>query len=515
MTYGLPFAVLFSPVLLAISLTDFLPLLTGGVITLTFFYLAYLVLYFLRLRGDLVVRRLFYIICIFLIAGGLVRLFLFLPESTFSRLVVAIIQATEALAGVAIIYHIHLRLNEIVHIPTRRQHEKLQQDHLRTRDILQQHQDHLHFHREFSPIGMAITDLKGHWREVNPGMCKMLGYRAEELVSRPYKEIVHPRHHPESRETFLDLLSGRLAHGDFERELICKDGTHIWAQVNVRVVRDHHDKPSYLVVQMYDITQLKEREQQLQYNKELLEGEVRKRTLELRRINDDLEHFVYSISHDLRQPIRQLKGFIDLGLEDLSRSTADQNGLPGYLSAMQQSTERMDRLLTDLLTFSRTQQADLQKTEVDMESLIIDVFRPLRDDYSDKQLDFRITGQLPPAWGDQTALRQVWQNLLSNALKYSRHRPVIEIRISGKVEDDYCCYSISDNGEGFASQDSAKLFHLFHRLNPNGEVEGTGTGLAIVERIIHKHEGDIRAEGRPGVGASFIFRLPLHRVAVP
>ena len=238
-----------------------------------------------------------------------------------------------------------------------------------------------------------------------------------------------------------------------------------------------------------------------------LERRVIERTGQLEAANKDLEGFSYSVSHDLRAPLRAIDGFSNILLEDY----ADKIDAEGrrLLVVVRNNTEKMARLIDDILAFSRVGRRDLTLAENDMEALVRAVFAELMPE--GRTVNLRLA-PLPSACADPAMIRQVWVNLLSNAVKFTRPREVAEIEVSGQGGNnegvDELVYRVKDNGVGFDPRYLDKLFGVFQRLHGAEEFDGTGIGLAIVKRIIDKHGGRVWAESQPGAGASFHFALP-------
>ncbi len=235
-----------------------------------------------------------------------------------------------------------------------------------------------------------------------------------------------------------------------------------------------------------------------------LEQRVRERTAELEAANKDLEAFAYSVSHDLRSPLRAIDGYTRILIEDYQASL-DDNG-KRVCGIVRHETQRMGELIDDLLTFSRIGRVDLKATTIDVQAMVTAVFHELTTPHDRKRIDFHV-GSLPPVVGDPTLIRQVWVNLLSNAVKFSSKRDLAVIEVSSRRCDGKTIYYVRDNGAGFDMQYVQKLFGIFQRLHSEREFEGTGVGLAIVQRIIQRHGGRVWAEAEPGKGATFYFTL--------
>jgi len=221
--------------------------------------------------------------------------------------------------------------------------------------------------------------------------------------------------------------------------------------------------------------------------------------------NKELEAFSYSVSHDLRAPLRHIVGFIDLLIKNNS-SQLDETGLR-YLNIISESTIEMGNLIDALLTFSRLSRTELQRTTIKSKIMVNQVLSTFSDEFAGRDIEVNIT-ELPDIRGDEALIYQVWVNLISNALKYSRNEEKAVIYIGGKVEDDFDVFYIRDNGVGFNMKYADKLFGVFQRLHKSKDFEGIGIGLANVNRIIVRHGGKCWAESEVGNGATFFFSLP-------
>ncbi len=244
-------------------------------------------------------------------------------------------------------------------------------------------------------------------------------------------------------------------------------------------------------------------------NAELQERE-RQRSEELAAAYQDLESFSYSISHDLRAPLRSIDSFAQILQEDFAAGL-DEEGRR-VIGIIRDGSRKMDQLIVGLLEFSRAGRERLDLDSIDMTALAGAVAAEAAAVYTGAQPLIDIA-DLPPAQGDATVIRQVWSNLIGNALKYSAKRPEPRVRISGRIEDREAIYQVEDNGAGFDMRYADKLFGVFQRLHRAEDFSGTGVGLAIVHRIIARHGGRVWAEGSPGVGARFQFSLPVGAVS--
>ena len=252
------------------------------------------------------------------------------------------------------------------------------------------------------------------------------------------------------------------------------------------------------------LTQIQERDAALLKMNEELEQRVQDRTAELRAANQELEAFSYSVSHDLRAPLRAITGFSRILLEDYTPQLPDE--AQRYLHIVDNSAQQMGQLIDDLLTFSRLGRLELTKQPVATADLVRQVLEDLRAERAERQIEIKL-GNLPPCRAEPALLKQVFVNLLSNALKYSRQRQVAQIEVGCREHDGQQVYFVKDNGVGFDMQYANKLFGVFQRLHRAEEYEGTGVGLAIVHRIIYRHGGCVWAEAAVDQGATFYFTL--------
>ncbi len=353
------------------------------------------------------------------------------------------------------------------------------------------------------PVLISDIDNEYRYRYVNKAYEDWYSTSRTQIIGKHVRDII-------GKEAF------ELVHWDMSRALNGESVTY-------EGYLSTHDKQERYILSKYiphdgkksgfsgffelvnDITELKQAEQELQLHRNHLEELVANRTAELKASNKELEAFCYSVSHDLRSPLRSVSGFCQLLIEDYEK-LLDPTALD-YLTRMRSSVHRMDTLIDDLLSLSRVMRSELKQETINLSAIAKSVAEELEQNYPGRKIDYHIEQNLA-AKGDASLLRVVLENLLDNAWKFTEHTPVAKIEFNSFVKDNKRVFYISDNGAGFSMSYIDKLFGAFQRLHETNDFPGTGIGLASVKRIIQRHGGEIWAQGEINKGATFYFTIP-------
>lgn len=344
-----------------------------------------------------------------------------------------------------------------------------------------------------APIGVAIVGLDGRFLQVNRSLCEILGYPEERLLATTFQEITHPDDVEASMEHVRRVMSDEIGRYSLEKRYIAADGRPVWVSLSVSLVRDADGDPLYFVDQIQDITERKRAER-----------ELARRAEELAHANAELEQFSYSVSHDLRAPLRSIDGFSQILLEDYAERL-DEEGR-AYLGRVRAASQRMGHLMDDLLDLSRVSRRPLRTGRVDLSALALEIVEELERSQPDREAEFVVEEGLE-AEGDARLLAVALENLLGNAWKFTSKRPAAKIEFGSFFEGETRVYYVRDDGAGFDAAYAERLFGAFQRLHTDDDFEGTGIGLATVQRVIHRHGGRLWAEGEVGRGATFYFTL--------
>lgn len=340
---------------------------------------------------------------------------------------------------------------------------------------------------------VVSTDLKGNITGWNRGAERLFGYSAMEAIGKPIAFL-----YPEDEYTYLldSVIRPLMEKGEHESDVRMrrKNGEDFYAHLSLTLMRDDEGTPIGMTGYSIDITLRKQ-----------AEAIAQRKTVELEHANKELESFSYSVSHDLRAPLRSISSFSQIILEDYEH-VLDEEG-KHLLTRVINNAHRMAELINDLLELSRLGQKKLNTAPVNFDGLVADVVKSLKDSNSQREVDCKL-GPLGTVIADQRMLKIVVENLLSNAWKFTSKTDRARIEMGKKMMQGEEVFFVKDNGAGFDMAFADKIFGAFQRLHNRSDFEGSGIGLLTVQRIIHRHRGRIWAEAEPNKGATFYFTLP-------
>ena len=339
-----------------------------------------------------------------------------------------------------------------------------------------------------TPDGFWLVDDRGRLLDVNEAYCRMSGFTREELLRLSIPDLEAAEKADETERHMRKIIGS--GSDRFESRHVTKDGRIFDVEISVTFLANKR----WFIVFVRDISNRKQAEQTLA-----------ERTAQLEAANKELESFSYSVSHDLRAPLRAIDGYARMILKRQA-DKFDEDTLSKF-NVIRSSTQMMGQLIDDLLAFSHLGRKDMSMSKIDMDQLVREVWTVLIDVNPGRNMIMTVNG-IPPGCGDRSLIKQVYFNLISNAVKFTKYRDAARIEAGGYTEGNENIYYVRDNGTGFDMAYYDKLFGVFQRLHNGDDFEGTGVGLATVQRIVHRPGGRVWAEGKVDEGATFYFSLP-------
>jgi PAS domain S-box-containing protein len=382
--------------------------------------------------------------------------------------------------------------------------EKLRQEigeRTRIEEALRESEARYRLLAEYATDLISRATIEGINLYISPACRTMLGYEAYEITGHSCYTFLHPedREHVQAVHTWLAHNTATDSY-TVQYRFRCKDDSYVWLETISTLLYNQRTGTAQEIISVSrNITERKQAEEEIRRLNAVLQHQAH----ELEATTHELEAFSHSISHELRAPLRAIEGFSRMLYASDIVLPSDARHM---VSRIQANTEHMQRLIDNLLTFARFNRHPLTRADVDLSRLVQQVYDELQPEYQGRQIEF-IVGPLPTCQSDPVLLKQVFANMLSNALKFTRPRDVARIEVGVQPTPDGSVYFVRDNGVGFDMRYASRLFNVFQRLHTTDEYEGTGIGLSIVQRIIHRHGGRIWVESERNSGTTFYFTL--------
>jgi PAS domain S-box-containing protein len=490
-----------------------LHVVSDALIALSYYCIPVILIYFALKNRVLPFNKIFWMFGTFILACGTTHLIEIWNIWHASYLLAGVIKALTATVSVltaamliplipkaiSLPQRIHLQNQEITE---RAQAEEALREGLSARESALKELADLKFALDQHAI-VAITDVQGAITYVNDKFCAISQYSRDELIGQNHR-ILNSGHHPKEffQQMYYTIANGKVWHGEIKNR--AKDRSSYWVDTTVVPFLGAEGKPRQYIAIRADITERKLAEEEVKKLNEELEQRVVARTAQLEAANKELEAFSYSVSHDLRAPLRHISGFSKMLVEEYG--PALDPGAQHYLDRIQAGTHKMGQLVDELLNLAKVGRHVLNPQPAKINALVAEVLEILTPELAGRQIEW-IIADLPITDCDPVLVTQVFQNLLSNALKFSRPRSPAVIEIGHNKKNGQTVFVVRDNGIGFNMKYVGKLFGVFQRLHLAEDYEGTGIGLATVQRIVQKHGGRVWAEGELDKGAAFYFTL--------
>lgn len=359
---------------------------------------------------------------------------------------------------------------------------------------------------EHSPIGVVMSSPHMRVLEVNAQFCKMLGYEKSELIDKTIDKISHPDDMEREMVYGYKILTGELDNFSIEKRYFRKDGSIMWGNLSISVIRNNKQEIQHIIAMVEDITTRKEAAMALEQYKNELEVKVKQRTAELKRSNEELSQFAYAASHDMKQPLRTISSFANL-LKRRYRNKLDESAQE-YIQFIVDGTKNMSQLISDLLEYAQYSSDKESHFETrNLNHIVEVVVRQLSKQISEHQVKItycRLPSKMPMI---VPKMIQLFQNLISNAIKFRRKDVTCEIHITAEDKADYWQIAVADNGIGIAKKHQEVIFQIFTKLHTAAQYSGSGIGLATCKKIVEQHHGKIWVSSEEGQGTTFFFTV--------
>ena len=356
----------------------------------------------------------------------------------------------------------------------------------------------------YNPVGIAIADSRGHLLKTNPTFCELLGYKEEEMLGKSAADFSHEGDKERELAAAKGLWSGESDNYIIEKRFVRKNGETVWSNLSLAVIRNEKEEIEYAIGMVENISERKQQQRIIEENLQ----ELNTKNEELEKYiesNMQLENFAYIASHDLKEPICSIQGLIEL--LDLSASEKLNEDEKQFISMLKMATSNMQKLIEDLLTYSRVNSQKFNFDIVNINSLLETIQFDLRAIMQEKKAVVEAKNMPSAITADPTKIRQLLQNLITNAMKFQQENKTPLIKISCEEKEREWIFKIEDNGIGIKPEFHEKIFLLFRRLHSRSEFEGTGIGLAICKKIVEQHGGNIWLDSEYGKGTTFSFSI--------
>ncbi|MBN1950261.1 MAG: PAS domain S-box protein [Bacteroidales bacterium] len=359
---------------------------------------------------------------------------------------------------------------------------------------------------ENGPFGMVMADKEFRFLNANPEFCAIMGYSEAELQQFTFMDVTHPDDLPKDMLNVSKLINKEISVYKTEKRYIKKDGQIIWGSLTVTTTYDSEGRFLYNLGIIEDVTERKKTEEEIKKLNAELEMKVEQRTAQLEASNKELETFTYSVSHDLKAPLRGIDGYSKL-LLDLYKSSLNEEAQT-FIETIRSSTLQMNQLIDDLLDYSRLERSQLSLQSIRIRDLVQSVLSIYKVELEERKFEVHSIVSDIEVIADPKGLTIALRNLLENAIKFTKGKTIPKIQIEVNEKNESLIISVNDNGIGFDMKYHQKIYEIFQRLQRAEDFPGTGIGLAMVNKAMHRMNGRAWADSEPGMGSTFYLEIP-------